>query len=83
VKLISLGGGPRPVGLTCGAGQPYLAAVGPLLHSCAFWCLLRPSSATFQSIHVMSHVLDGFLPSQLLDKSLEKIILQSYGMLSV
>jgi hypothetical protein len=58
--------------LSCGAGQPYLVATGPLLRSRAFWCLLRPSSATFRSVHVMSRVLSGFLPSQLLDKSMKK-----------
>jgi hypothetical protein len=77
------GKGARPVGLTCGAGRPNLAATGLLLRSCAFWCLLRPSNATFRSVRVMSRVLSGFLPSQLLDKSLEKIILQSCGILSV
>jgi hypothetical protein len=78
-----LGRGARPASLTCGAGRPHLAAARPPLRSRAFWCLLRPSSATFRSVHVMSRVLSGFLPSQLLDKSLEKIISQSYEILSV
>jgi hypothetical protein len=64
VKLISLRGGTRPTGLTCGAGWPHLAAVGPLLRSHVFWCLLHPSSATFHSVHVMSlSWIDSFLPS--------------------
>jgi hypothetical protein len=78
-----LGRGARPAGLTCGANQPHLAAAGPSLRSRAFWCLLRPSSATFRSVRVMSRVLSRLLPSQLLDKSLEKIISQSCGILSV
>jgi hypothetical protein len=43
VKLVSLGGGLRPAGLTCGAGQPHLLASGLLLHSYVFSCPLEPS----------------------------------------
>jgi hypothetical protein len=43
VKLISLGGGPRPTGLTCGAGQPHLSASGLPLRSRVFSCPLEPS----------------------------------------
>jgi hypothetical protein len=63
VKGDPLGRGARLASLTCGAGQPYLAAAESPLRSHAFWCLLRPSSATFRSVHLMSHVLSGFLPS--------------------
>jgi hypothetical protein len=71
-KRDPLGRGARLAALTCGAGQPHLAAAGPPLNSHAFWCLLCTSSATFRSVRVMGLVLSGFLPSQLLDKSLEK-----------
>jgi hypothetical protein len=67
-----LGRGAKPADLTCGASQSHLAAAEPPLHSRAFWHLLCPSSATFRSVRVMSHVLGGLLPSQLLDKYLEK-----------
>jgi hypothetical protein len=43
VKLVSLGGGTRPAGLTCWAGRPHLSAFGLLLHSCVFSCPLEPS----------------------------------------
>jgi hypothetical protein len=43
VKLISLGGGPRMTGLTCGAGQPHLSASGLPLHTHVFLCPLEPS----------------------------------------
>jgi hypothetical protein len=67
-----LGRGARPSGLTFGAGRPHLAVARPPLCTHTFWCLLRPSSFTFWSVRVMSHDLSGFLPSKLLDKSLEK-----------
>jgi hypothetical protein len=72
VKGPPLGRRARPAGLTCGAGRPHLVVAEPLLRSHAFWCLLHPSSATFRSVRVMSRVLSGFFPSQLLNKSLEK-----------
>jgi hypothetical protein len=61
-----------PTGLTCGTGWPHLAVIGPPLCFRAFYWLLRPSSDTFRSVHVMSCDLSGFLPSQLLDRSVEK-----------
>jgi hypothetical protein len=43
VKLVSLGGGPRPAGLTHGAGQPHLSTFGLSLRSRVFSCPLEPS----------------------------------------
>jgi hypothetical protein len=43
VKLVSLGGGPRPTGLTCGVRRPYLLASGLPLRSRVFSCPLEPS----------------------------------------
>jgi hypothetical protein len=43
VKLVSLGGGPRPAGLTYGAGRPHLSASGLPLHSHVILCPLEPS----------------------------------------
>jgi hypothetical protein len=43
VKLVSLKGGPKPAGLTCGAGQPHLSASELPLRSHVFSCPLEPS----------------------------------------